>query len=283
MLQTLNELSEFTYLRHADDFIAYIVRTVEGTSIHNFKGWMSHLLSYEWNGTKAGQAFKARRVKKAKLRAALQCPPKVDQLGGLRRLFRGILEWGRMREFSDDEALPAYQDWAMKIATGICELRRTENSPLIPVDLAKIESTRMPAVSKFYAFDGFEYWTIYDSRVSAALGWLLDGHLAGNIPGRPKGLIYFPVSPGRARDWEAPDRLPTLGTAKQSGLAFLYASWLFREIARRLRELPSASLAEEGSIPKDLQEWQVLHVEMVFFMLGRAPFRLTGGIPDGGT
>jgi hypothetical protein len=128
---------------------------------------------------------------------------------------------------------------------------------------AALYADRIPAVSKVYAMYELSRWVIYDSRVARGLALLVSEAVgSGSLP----SALVFPQP--RGRTGLRPNGFPMLGTEKQARLGFIYASWFAQDLADQI-DLPCPNPAG----------WDVRHVEMVLFMLGRP----TDGISHVGT
>ncbi len=111
-----------------------------------------------------------------------------------------------------------------------------------------------------YAASAPEHWVIYDSRVAAALTYLVAvtgpeegvGHSLGTLPGKNPDRLR--ILPGFPRIWVSSHQL--------AFRSFVFASWMCRAIADRLN-------ARRVSLPDgEIGAWKAYHVEMVLFMLG---------------
>lgn len=106
-----------------------------------------------------------------------------------------------------------------------------------------------------------EWWTIYDSRVAAALAKLVGRWRRTEGGAGADHLLLFGLPAGRGgRRGDVESRFPMLATPNQLRLNFIYASWLMRLIAAEVSVI-------ESPIPGG--NWAVVHVEMVLFMLGK--------------
>ena len=111
--------------------------------------------------------------------------------------------------------------------------------------------SRIATTSKVYAMYDLRRWVIYDSRVAWALASLL--HRWSREAAEPP--IRFPQPPGRnARPFP---EVPTLASARQGALAFVYASWLCQSIATTIT-----------AVCPDPTGWSATHVEMALFTIG---------------
>lgn len=119
---------------------------------------------------------------------------------------------------------------------------------------------RIASLSKLYAAAAPERWVIYDSRVAAAITYLLEkaglrrklgsyfGTLKGKSPKLTRVLPGFPAIHATSH--------------KRAFRAFVHASWLCRALAERLN-------ARHEPLPEAMVgEWKAYHVEMVLFMIG---------------
>lgn len=98
------------------------------------------------------------------------------------------------------------------------------------------------------------HWIIYDSYSAKGLQWLISTYWQNQQQEIFPEYFRFPFPPGRAHT--TLEGFPILGTPRQAALAFVYSSWLSRELANQLNN-------QEGDI-----DWQAYHVEMALFQLG---------------
>jgi len=137
---------------------------------------------------------------------------------------------------------------------------------------------RIAAHSKIYETFEPNKWTIYDSRVAAALVCLVYKYWEQEEQAIASGVLQLPVPPRNLLGWQRPhpSEFPAVNNVHQASLAFVYASWLLRSVAEILRSRPQYGYpptmehAERYS-PLD-PNWQVYHVEMALWMMGNKEF-----------
>jgi hypothetical protein len=207
--------------------------------------WSALLQGYEWNGADWRGGLDARAVMHSQLARAAGPSNLADVVAE-------IVSWG---------GLPPLSAKAIESVLGslpvLDQLATTDEPP------AALYADRIPAVSKVYAMYEPSRWVIYDSRVARGLALLVSEAVgSGSLP----AALVFPQPPGRTG--LRPEGFPVLGTEKQARLGFVYASWFAQDVAGQI----------ELACP-DPAGWDVRHVEMALFMLGRP----NGGIVHVGT
>jgi len=247
----LSELTPFTpenFRSAVDQFIQWATDHVETVEIHGHKGWLAQLRDYCWRG---GLEEGVRTRKDFHERMANDA---------FQHEFRGIVDdicnWGRMKHFKECEIR------AIAGSIGLLHDLRNGNH----VSLSDLFIHRVAAVTKVYEMQDPHSWVIYDSRVARGLALLVRKWWKEIGAERNQSLIRFPWPPGRGELYQ-PDGFPHVGATapRQPRLAFVYASWLAKILAERLRDICPASLPSIG--PDHV--WQPYHVEMVLFVLGQ--------------
>jgi hypothetical protein len=207
--------------------------------------WAGLLRRYQWNGDwRAG--ISARR----RFASLLHSAADHDRLLGVMDEIRSC---GGLR--------PLGRDLSAEVARSLSildALAATDAAP--PRDLC---GTRIATTSKVYAMYDLRRWVIYDSRVAWALACLLRDW-SRDTPGPP---ISFPQPQGR--NGQLFPGAPASASARQSALAFVYASWLCQAIATRI----------DGVCP-DAAGWSATHVEMALFTIGDPKTRGSGMPPQ---
>jgi hypothetical protein len=195
--------------------------------------WAGLLRGYKWNGDWSA-GISTRRT----FASLLHSDGEHDHL---LTVMDDIRSWGGLRPLGPRLSLEIAHSLPILDA-----LARSDAAP--PRDLC---GTRIATASKVYAMYDLHRWVIYDSRVAWALASLLhdwNGGAAGPS-------IRFPQPQGRnGRPFPG---VPTLASARQGALAFVYASWLCQSIATRI-----------AAVCPDPAGWSATHVEMALFTIG---------------
>lgn len=228
-----------------DPVLDGVVRFVEKTALREWRGWSQQLASYRWGQETSWEAGVNARYDNAEAVAAF--------LNGTMS-FEAVTEkivrkWGGISQKLSNR-------WEQSVRETMVQLS-AEPDRLVEKGLC---GGRIASVTKLYSAMDLERWVIYDSRVAAALTYLVAatgfqdthgkffGTLAGKNPKHLRVLNGFP------RLWPHAHAF-----AIQS---FVYTSWACRSIAERLN-------ASHVSLPDgSLEGWKAYHVEMVLFMLG---------------
>ncbi len=241
-----------TYIEVIEDFIAFTVQYVQESEIKGHTGWAQQLGSYKWTSGNFQEGVNLRLDFYRRLRDALRSQRTVD----LQHIVDEIMQWGGMKPY--------------KVTAELLESFRILDSLNMgnQTDWQKLIGKRIAATSKIYAMYDLNYWTIYDARVAKGIQYLVSNYLKINPDNDiDDGYLRFQMPPARNRKpIKGFEGLIPCEHSKQAILGFLYASWLLRAIARRLCD-------KHTRLPAPLQdeEWQVYHVEMIFFMIGLVP------------
>ena len=270
----LAEVSPFTtaqYIHEIDDFPRWVVDYVVKTPINGRTGWNEHFKSYTYSSGGWEQGVIARRD----FYKTLVTPPSDDST--LADVANKVVRvWGHIKKVTFSpahmkplrEAFSLLDNEASWLGVGSTQLGRLFG--------IATQSPSLPSHTKLYEMHDPHKWTIYDSRVSFALTdlvllyWTSKGNAIGSQ------LLSFPESVGRPKgDLKGSQLRDTacapVGTRSEAALAFIYASWLMREIARLLRQNSRVSPPPTDDTPPQyvpLQtDWQVYHVEMALWMM----------------
>jgi hypothetical protein len=230
------------FMARVDPFATWAVDFIATVEIAGRSGWDAHLRNYRWAGGDWQNGLRSRSELTAGLSHARDEDELLDAIGD-------IAEWGGMAE-------PTWED--------LEEIART--LPLLDsvrdggYGWEEIFARRIATVSKAYAMHDPDAWTIYDSRVAAALAKLVDRWWRATGQRSEASLLCFGMPLGRAgRRPDVPRSFPILATPGQARLNFIYASWLLRRMV---------ALVCAGSSSEDSPDWRLVHIEMALFMLG---------------
>lgn len=177
-------------------------------------------------------------------------------------------KYGIWKEYPDLEV-----DLADRNMPQISYIRRDASLPSVDsirdteetIDCHRIFNRRIATTSKLYYFSDPWSWTVYDSRVASTLHQFayLFGQRQGRTFDKLKDEISFPIPPSRV------EREHLLGINYNKALSsswFVRASILLKAIAERLK---GESLPRPPEVLRPSDSWELYHVEMVFFRLGR--------------
>jgi len=240
-LEALHPFSRSQFSDLVTPFVAWATDYVGTAEIDGRIGWLPHFHSYSWAGADWRGGLESRR----QMTRGLESARNEDQL---LEAIDEIAEWGGMPELSweDAEEIAASLPVLDKICDG-------------GADWTELHAGRIATTSKVYEMHDPAAWTIYDSRVASALVKLVDIWWS-EVGEQHARLLRFSVPlPRGGKRKDLPAGFPGSSTDQQARLNFIYASWLLRDIAECL------ATREAGP---DGSDWQLVHVEMVLFMLG---------------
>lgn len=266
-LTQIDPLSRTGYITLINDFIDFLFNRVEQESINNFTGWREHLENFHY--VRSTEYNLADSIKKH-LDYSEQFQENLNDTQ-LQLLVNKILKWGGLGRF------PFKDDEISEVKKSIKQLRNFEMDNFENWE-RNLAGRRIASFSKVYEFYNPCQWTIYDSRVGRTLQYFVKKYFEQNLGQieNSKDLLGF-------RCPNSPTRGPISGnvigytfaivnTPTQGRLGFLYASWLFKAISEKLNEgkiplpIQVREILQERRLPL---EWQVYHVEMVMFMIGK--------------
>jgi hypothetical protein len=238
-------------------FSEFIVNYIQENPLHGRKGWINQLSSYCWKVKNGFDHFPdmVRKTKEywAESEVAIDSSPEA----WLHHCNK-IQVWGHMATISPDLA----REYKKSV------LYLQDHDPAIPADFSKnnFVSTRIATTSKIYFFSDPLRWTIYDSRVAYAIHQLLYEYSKEKNM-EPEDLV--PVSlclpqSHTLRRIKLFD-VPPCNDAR-TRIAFIWASYLHRQIVDELNRI--SEIQKPSLYLSHCPQWELPHVEMVFFMLG---------------
>ena len=236
----------------------YIVNRVAAPAVG---GWDRALRNYHWGGCDWRIGWEIR----VQFEHGLSGPINDHQFA---RVVNDIQSWGRMKGFTEDEALGLHES--------VLNLRSWCHPGFAVDGWENLFAKRIAATSKVYAMSHTRFWTIYDSRIAYTLQSYVRRFLeTPRARGFDDSIVKFPMPISRGN--RAPvDGFVKLSTERQARLSFLYASWLLRTIADILNhssdENPPPPQFVMHGVPDDiptlsLAEWSRAYVEMALFSL----------------
>jgi len=182
-----------------------------------------------------------------------------------------IMKWGGMTPYS--------LSFAGDIRKALHVLQHeTQNSAWISGCLANLDTGgTIASMSKVYEMFDPQKWTIYDSRVACALACLVRRFWTANNKEVDDDILRFPVPGRKNKGWRRPQGFPAVSGGHQGSLAFVYASWLLRQVAEILRNNPTKydappTVGQPTKCSPLHANWQVYHLEMALWMLGDKVF-----------
>lgn len=257
-----------------ENFADFIVDYIETNEIHGHKGWLNQLHAYEWEANsrveKYPDAIATTKKFNTKSQAILKIPNTDENWF---HLCDEIRAWGGMKKVP--------MDIALSLRNSVIFL--SKNNPGINCDFSTlpIRGDRIATASKIYYYADPLRWTIYDSRVGFAFHQLIIEYARKNgvepssvfqeIPlCLPDSQTTYPNSKIKKRVplYELSD-FPLCGSETRAKASFIWASYLHRLISIKLNEKPI--LKPDQSLSTDPQ-WELPHVEMVFFVIGDRPW-----------
>lgn len=207
--------------------------------------WLEWFGAYSWRGADADCGIRARFRLHRALTASLE--PRAPA-GAFPAAVGEILEWGGMRRLDDFD---------LDLTRATLTVLHTLGDDQFAVDHRQVFGRRIAATSKVYAMSDPRRWTIYDSRVGLAIQALVAAHLGdADLPER----LDFRQPPARGD--------PPI-TPAQARRGFLRASRVLRQTAALLDVAGVPRPACAVGCADDTGGWQVYHLEMALFMLGR--------------
>lgn len=274
---TLAMISPFTYGEYCQQisgFAEWMAEYVHQNKINGRAKWREHFESYQFlpSAKSWEEGVKTRREFHANLKVAKSGKQ-------LLKVANNIMDWGfhkdkRFRYAEEDmptmrkalDALDVEASGATLTKQQCCDLFNYAGS-----------TPRIAPKSKIYEMHAPWRWTIYDARVASALARLVRRFWTGNGKETDAGLLRFPIPPRRpVQGWTQPKGFPVVSSRCQVALAFVYASWLLRLVAKILNAnskygYPPTTENPERWVPLDAK-WAVYGVEMVLWMMGDKNF-----------
>jgi hypothetical protein len=256
-----------------ENFANFIVDYIENNDILGKKGWINQLSGYEWStkrGIKDHYPDGIKRSKDLWLKTQLILQPPIDDEKWLHHC-NEIAVWGEMKDVPEQLA-KEYRDSVIYLI---------RKNPGIQTDFRQLPvcSKRIAMASKIYYYADPLQWTIYDSRVAYAL------HQLVHIYSQKRKIdpttlfaglhLYLPQGKShRGQQFFEGVSVDTKAYIKARA-AFIWASHLHRKITILLNTSPT--------IPKPYycvsgkQQWEIPHVEMVLFMIGKCDWVTSKG------
>jgi len=258
-LKPITPFNYATYINRISDFPEWMADQIDSDG----RGWRVHFEKYEFKGSDWQQGTQ----KRCELHTNLKNARPDDEL---LKAVNEIMCWG----FPNDKQ----KQYIEKDLIGIRNAVEVLGAESRGDSLTELQGNRLinytnsvARNSKIYEMYDPARWTIYDSRVSKGLAILVGKYWEEKGQKPIDGLLRFPLA--RGRGGECIQGFHQISNS-QAPLAFIYASWLLRKVAEILRSNPQKygvpPTKEDAErfhpLPPD---WQVYHVEMVLFMLGK--------------
>lgn len=285
----LSLITPFRYSQYCtatSEFAQWMAAYVESNPINGTTGWRGHFQSYHLArplSSSTSSVSKPAWLTGVQTRKGFHglLVANLTNNASLMKTVNAILAFGGMR--------PCLPQYAPAICGDLLMLQAGRgNSPWTPGQVNTFNML-MPIASMSKVFEMLDphEWTIYDSRVGTALAWLVDLYW-GSVGGQHNAhLLRFPVPPGRVKKRVRPPWSPSVGGGRQGSLAFIYASWILRQVAEILRSKPvhygkPLTIQHAISIAPLRPNWEVYHVEMALWMMGKQSFGPGGAPPISG-
>jgi hypothetical protein len=267
-----------------ENFANFIVEYIEKNEIHGIKGWLNQLHAYRWK-TKSGienysDGLLTTKKFKNESQKILNIPNNDDRW---HRHCEDIRKWGGMIH---EVTLSLALDYKKSVVFLL------NNNPPLDSDFNSLPicGKRIATASKIYYYSDPLRWTIYDSRVGYAFHQLIFEYAKkmGEEPSSlfqeiplclPDSQTLLPHTKIKKRKPIYP--IPLCGSERGAMASFIWGSYLQRLISIRLNETPIPKPARSLST---VLQWELPHVEMVFFVIGDrkwidAPDILAQGTP----
>ena len=271
-LSTITPFCYKEYRRRTGEFASWVANHVQSNEIHGRTGWLRQLQSYDYAKSYCGrgQLLWSRGVaKRAEMHTSLRSNLDRDDTL-IDEVNRIVVDWGHMKGYG--------LKFAPLIRKALDILRdETEDATWALETTADLDAgNRIAPISKVYHMFDPHRWIIYDSRVATALACLVRRFWNEKGQEVDAELLRFPCPPRRGERWSRPKGFPGCGGGLQGSLGFVYASWLSRQVAEYLKgnsRFGTPPIVETPFVRLSLQpDWQVYHIEMVLWMLGKSDF-----------
>jgi len=262
------------YHARTQDFASWLANHVQANAICGRTGWIAWFQTFGFNKCGSGPIWKRGVLNRAKYHKKLKGSLCNNNDHHLIRVVNEII--------IKLHGMGAKSSCTLKDAPRIREalnLLKSESGNLgwSPQKLYNLR--RIAPMSKVYQMLDPHRWTIYDSRVATALAclvrrfWYVSGQ---EINSELMQFIYFCVPSRHNAQWSRPKGFHGCTTSRQACLAFIYASWLLRQVAEIMRSdskygVPPTINMQYAIQPLD-GNWQVYHLEMALWMLGDSEF-----------
>ena len=242
-------LAEHEFLRRTEPFVTHAVARV-AERCPRARGWLDVLDAYEWNGLDAIRTIDLRWQHHAHLREASgsEFARVVNDV---------ILAWGSSQK---RRRLPPLRDRALRGVVRSLAVLDAYGDDI--QRLQRIYGQRIASVSKVYSTWDPNKWVIYDSRVGAALSWLISDWWTSIGAELEDEHLRLDLPPAQVKSRKCDPGFETTTSAVGLRRAFVYASWICRHVAGRLE-------AARFAPPSGETRWRAQHVEMALFVLGK--------------
>lgn len=241
-------------------FVDFVVRKIDEQLFLGEKGWLDQLTSYQWPPEKGifTSGISIRKNFHDIVNCAAQCSsPGSEYIK--QGVCNAVARWsGISKEVSLQDSIEIFES--------IQYLKRATGQDRISCE--RIFNRRIATVSKMYYFSDPWNWTIYDSRVAYALSqfaYLLSQE-EREVFDTLRDRISFPIPLGRKA---RPNPFCAKYYEADSALWFVRASTFLKAITTRLNR-KGIEFPPDHIRPSD--RWELYHVEMVFFRLGKEQF-----------
>lgn len=275
----LEQIEPFCYRTYRDktqDFALWLTNYVQINKIYGRVGWIAWFKNYKSSWYPSGPIPLKGVLQRAefhrKLKASYDHYNRSDDYKRFMDVVNEIMDWGNMDRYPSDSDSAEGIRWALYVLWN-----EKENLAWPPEHKDGLRTGRIAAMSKLYEMFDPHKWTIYDSRVATALACLVQHFWKESGEEKDSEYLRFCI-PARKnkRDWKRPEGFRGCTTHLQACLAFIYASWLLRQIAEIMRSdlrygIPPTVKIQHAIQPLD-GNWQVYHVEMALWMLGDSSF-----------
>jgi hypothetical protein len=244
-----------------DNFAHFIVDYIEKTDIQGKKGWINQLSAYEWTPQSGTEQFSEMLQTTKNFRDKTQTVLKNSNNKELwNNHCNEIAKWGKMKVVSTNLAAKYQQSVNYLLSYDPCLDSELKSIPIC--------GKRIATASKIFYFADPIRWTIYDSRVGYAIHQLIFEY-ARNLKVSPSSLfseipLCLPDSQTDRRNPVYPVPRCYYSETKSKG-SFVWASHLHRLIASKLN---GTSIPKPTQYLSATQQWELPHIEMVFFVIG---------------
>jgi hypothetical protein len=232
-----------------------------------FNGLEDACVQYQWShqealGAPAGSTLSTNDAALNALRDALQRSLATADDAAVCAAARAVMKWGGVQAGNTS--------WLQTNTKGLAELLSSTTATLNSGDLGRLDKNlRFNAgMTKVYSLLARDF-IIYDSRVAAALGWLVVKYCRENSLSRvPEGLAFPWASPKEATNAAAPKNrnpgqhglsFPRLRSGRFHAQWNLQASWILAEVLRRDTTSQFAQLSHIAPLRR---------LEAALFMIG---------------
>jgi len=245
-----------------ENFANFIINYIEKTKIDGIKGWLNQLHAYEWKTNSGIERYPDGISTSKEFMSNSQIILNVQNNDDIWHIHcEDIRKWGGI-------STPISFDLALEYKRCTKFLFSNLSNPNLNLTPFPICGNRIAMASKIFYFSDPLNWTIYDSRVGYATHQLVFEY-AKILHLPPKSIFpHIPLCLPESRTHRRNPVFTTSGCSNSeinSMKSFIWASHLHRLIANKLNQ---TSIEKPSHCFSTIPQWELPHVEMVFFVVG---------------